>query len=96
MPPVERPVQDYSKSCLAVAEHQLSTMDGDLPLAISYLETVASSNSEDVTRAAELLRVAIENLKMQEEKAKNKAAETVEDSLDMKTESPIPVVPTNS
>ncbi|KAG6820746.1 hypothetical protein H0H93_012392 [Arthromyces matolae] len=51
-----RPVQDYAKSSLEVAEYQIRIPNGDLVLARDYLEIVASSNSEDVGKAAELLK----------------------------------------
>lgn len=53
---LERPVQDYAKSSLEVAEYQLRISDGDLSLASEYLEIVAASNAEDVGRATELLK----------------------------------------
>ena len=49
---------DYAKSCIAVAEYNLSISEGDLELARNYLETVAASNSEEVVRAGELLKIA--------------------------------------
>ncbi|KAF9066627.1 hypothetical protein BDP27DRAFT_1449615 [Rhodocollybia butyracea] len=51
-----RPVQDYAKSSLEVAAYQLDIPDGDLLLAQDYLERVAASNAEDVTRAVEMLK----------------------------------------
>ena len=51
-----RPIQDYAKSCIYVARHQLHVLDGDLFLARDYLERVASSNSEEVAMAADLLK----------------------------------------
>ncbi|KAG6891478.1 hypothetical protein C0992_006209 [Termitomyces sp. T32_za158] len=51
-----RPIQDYAKSSLEVAEYQMRIPNGDLVLARDYLEIVASSNAEDVGRAAELLK----------------------------------------
>ncbi|KAG6900254.1 hypothetical protein C0993_000707 [Termitomyces sp. T159_Od127] len=51
-----RPIQDYAKSSLEVAEYQMRVPNGDLVLARDYLEIVASSNAEDVGRAAELLK----------------------------------------
>ncbi|KAJ6586986.1 hypothetical protein DFH09DRAFT_1142190 [Mycena vulgaris] len=50
-----RPIQDFAKSSLKVAEHNLRT-NGDLLLARDYLKTVAASNVEEVVRAAELLK----------------------------------------
>ncbi|KAH9485432.1 Anaphase-promoting complex subunit 8 [Psilocybe cubensis] len=53
-----RPVQDFSKSILEVAEYemQIPNDDGDLILAKDYLEVVATSNAEDVVRATDLLK----------------------------------------
>ena len=51
-----RPIQDYAKSCIYVARHQLHAPDGDLFLARDYLERVASSNAEEVAMAADLLK----------------------------------------
>ncbi|KAG6841888.1 hypothetical protein C0991_005618 [Blastosporella zonata] len=51
-----RPIQDYAKSSLEVAEYHIRIPNGDLNLAAEYLERVASSNAEDVGRAAELLK----------------------------------------
>jgi anaphase-promoting complex subunit 8 len=51
-----RPIQDYAKSCIYVARHQLHAPDGDLFLAREYLERVASSNAEEVAMAADLLK----------------------------------------
>ncbi|KIM75485.1 hypothetical protein PILCRDRAFT_98910 [Piloderma croceum F 1598] len=51
-----RPVPDYAKSSLYVARHQITTIDGDLELAREYLERVATSNSEEVGQAGELLK----------------------------------------
>jgi hypothetical protein len=50
-----RPIQDFAKSSLKVAEFNLRT-NGDLLLAQEYLKIVAASNVEDVVRAAELLK----------------------------------------
>ncbi|KAJ7045580.1 hypothetical protein C8F04DRAFT_1065361 [Mycena alexandri] len=50
-----RPVQDFAKSSIKVAEYQLSAV-GDLLLATDYLTTVAASNVEEVGRAAEVLK----------------------------------------
>jgi anaphase-promoting complex subunit 8 len=58
-----RPVQDYAKSSLEVAEYQMQIPNGDLALAQNYLERVAVSNAEDVARAAELLKSV--NLRIQ-------------------------------
>lgn len=50
-----RPIQDFAKSSLKVADHHLRT-NGDLFLARDYLKAVAASNVEEVVRAAELLK----------------------------------------
>lgn len=52
----ERPVQDYAKSSIYVARHQMVTPGGDLSLAKEYLERVANSNAEEVTQAADWLK----------------------------------------
>ena len=51
-----RPIQDYAKSCMEVAEYEMRIPNGDLILARDYLELVAGSNAEDVGRASELLK----------------------------------------
>lgn len=51
-----RPIQDYAKSSLEVAEYEMRKPNGDLFLAKDYLERVAGSNAEDVGRASELLK----------------------------------------
>ena len=51
-----RPIQDYAKSCMEVAEYEMRIPNGDLNLARDYLELVAGSNAEDVGRASELLK----------------------------------------
>ena len=51
-----RPIQDYSKSILEVAEYEMQVPNGNLNHAKDSLEIVASSNAEEVTRAAELLK----------------------------------------
>lgn len=51
-----RPVPEYAKSCMYVARHQTTAVDGDLELAREYLERVATSNSEEVGQATELLK----------------------------------------
>ncbi|KAF8210340.1 hypothetical protein K438DRAFT_1710994 [Mycena galopus ATCC 62051] len=64
-----RPIQDFAKSSLRVAEYHLRT-NGDLLLAREYLTTVAASNVEDVVRAAELLKtvnLALHNRSLNEE-----------------------------
>ncbi|PPQ80670.1 LOW QUALITY PROTEIN: hypothetical protein CVT26_007116 [Gymnopilus dilepis] len=57
-----RPVQDYAKSCIEIAEYEMQIPTGDLLLAREYLELVASSNSEEVGRAADLLKVVKETI----------------------------------
>lgn len=51
-----KPVPEFAKSSIYVARHQITAVDGDLGLAREYLERVASSNSEEVGQAAELLK----------------------------------------
>lgn len=63
-----RPIQDYSKSSVAVAEYQLQIPDGDLQLAREYLERVSGSNAEEAGQAGELLKIVKIGL---EEKARN-------------------------
>ncbi|KAJ6593964.1 hypothetical protein B0H19DRAFT_1093066 [Mycena capillaripes] len=50
-----RPIQDFAKSTIKIAEHYLRT-NGDLVLAREYLTAVAASNVEEVVLAAELLK----------------------------------------
>lgn len=52
----ERPIQDYAKSSLVVAEYHMRIPGGDLHLAKDYVERVAGSNAEDVGRASEFLK----------------------------------------
>lgn len=51
-----RPIQDYAKSSLEVADYEMRIPDGNLNLAKQYLDQVAASNAEDVGRAKELLK----------------------------------------
>lgn len=53
---IVRPIHDYAKSSLEVAEYEMRVPGGDLLLAKGYLEQVATSNAEDVARAADLLK----------------------------------------
>lgn len=62
-----RPIQDYAKSSLEVAEYHMQTPDGDLILARDYLEKVAGSNAEDVARASELLKIVKTSIRDREE-----------------------------
>ncbi|KAF9475766.1 TPR-like protein [Pholiota conissans] len=52
-----RPIQDYAKSSLEVADYEMRVPDGNLNLAREYLNQVSSSNAEDVGRAKEMLKV---------------------------------------
>ncbi|KAJ7783244.1 hypothetical protein B0H16DRAFT_1496073 [Mycena metata] len=54
-----RPIQDFAKSSIRVAEYQLFAPGAgeDLQLARDYLATVAASNVEEVGRAADLLKM---------------------------------------
>lgn len=67
-----RPIQDFAKSCIKVAEHYLRT-NGDLQVAREYLKTVAGSNVEEVVRAAELLKEATQEDIEAEERRKASA-----------------------
>ncbi|KNZ72808.1 Anaphase-promoting complex subunit 8 [Termitomyces sp. J132] len=67
----ERPIQDYAKSSLEVAEYHMRIPNGDLALARDYLEIVASSNAEDVGRAAELLKTVKATIQAQAMSADN-------------------------
>ncbi|KAH9482283.1 Anaphase-promoting complex subunit 8 [Psilocybe cubensis] len=51
-----RRIQDFSRSCIEVAEYEMHLPNGDLSLAKDYLEMVAMSNSEDVKLATDLLK----------------------------------------
>ncbi|KAI6002699.1 hypothetical protein EDD15DRAFT_2385326 [Pisolithus albus] len=51
-----RPVQDYAKSSIYVARHQMVIPGGDLELAKEYLERIAHSNVEEVTQATDWLK----------------------------------------
>ncbi|KAI6033089.1 hypothetical protein F5J12DRAFT_902772 [Pisolithus orientalis] len=51
-----RPIQDYAKSSIYVARHQMVIPGGDLELAKEYLERIAQSNVEEVTQAADWLK----------------------------------------
>ncbi|KAH7909322.1 hypothetical protein BJ138DRAFT_1127757 [Hygrophoropsis aurantiaca] len=53
---LERPVQDYAKSSIYVADYEMTTPGGDFLLAKDYLEKVAQSNAEEVVGATELLK----------------------------------------
>jgi len=87
-----RPIADYAKSSLEVAEYHMRIPDGDLALARDYLERVAGSNAEDVARASELLKsvkVAIQAkaLKHAEERAQAATNAVTESSgVEMATE----------
>ncbi|TDL17279.1 TPR-like protein [Rickenella mellea] len=49
-------VHVYSRSCIYVAQFHMEKGGKDLTLAKEYLERVATSNAEEVTQAAELLK----------------------------------------
>lgn len=51
-----RPIQDYAKSSIYVARHQMVIPGGDLELAKEYLERIAHSNVEEVTQATDWLK----------------------------------------
>ncbi len=71
-----RPIQDYAKSSVAVAEYQLQIPDGDLLLAREYLERVAGSNAEEAGQSGELLKVV--KLAMEEKKTAGQARNSVD------------------
>lgn len=78
-----RPIADYAKSSLEVAEYHMRIPDGDLALARDYLERVAGSNAEDVARASELLKsvkaaIHAKSLKEAEERTQISANAAVE------------------
>ncbi|KIK09087.1 hypothetical protein K443DRAFT_671582 [Laccaria amethystina LaAM-08-1] len=81
-----RPIQDYAKSSLEVAEYHMRTTGGDLMLAKEYLERVAGSNAEDVGRASELLKdvkarmLDMAYLALEEARSKNAAVAPGSDS----------------
>lgn len=51
-----RAVQDFAKSSIYVARHQIMLPGGDLTLAKECLERIAQSNVEEVTQAADWLK----------------------------------------
>ncbi|EMD37381.1 hypothetical protein CERSUDRAFT_114054 [Gelatoporia subvermispora B] len=51
-----KPVTEYAKSALQVARYHFQYGGGDLQLAKQYLETIASSNAEEVGFATDLLK----------------------------------------
>lgn len=51
-----RPIAEYAKSCLEVAEYNITLQHGNLGLAKSLLDKVAASNSEEVVRATDMLK----------------------------------------
>ncbi|EIW82916.1 cell division control protein 23 [Coniophora puteana RWD-64-598 SS2] len=51
-----RPVPDYAKSAVFVAHYHMGIEGGDVLLAKEYLEKVAQSNAEEVSRASEMLK----------------------------------------
>ncbi|GJE95470.1 TPR-like protein [Phanerochaete sordida] len=51
-----KPVIEYSRSAVHVAQYHLFQGGGDLELAKSYMEKVAASNAEEVREAADLLK----------------------------------------
>jgi anaphase-promoting complex subunit 8 len=87
-----RPIADYAKSSLEVAEYHMRIPGGDLALAKDYLEQVAGSNAEDVARASELLKSVIaaiqaKALKEDEERARVAASAAMESTgVEMATE----------
>ncbi|RXW25624.1 hypothetical protein EST38_g267 [Candolleomyces aberdarensis] len=53
-----RPLHEYAKSCLEVADYYTSSPDGDVLFAKELLEQVAASNSEEAPRAVDMLKLA--------------------------------------
>jgi anaphase-promoting complex subunit 8 len=53
---LDRPVTEYAKSSLEVAEYHMNVAQGDLLLAKGLLEQISTSNAEDVAKATELLK----------------------------------------
>ncbi len=53
---VDKPVADYAKSSILVAQYHLQQGGGDLYHAKTLMEAVASSQSEEVPKAVELLK----------------------------------------
>ncbi|KAJ2918027.1 hypothetical protein MD484_g2405, partial [Candolleomyces efflorescens] len=53
-----RPIPEYAKSCLEVADYYMSLQDGDFLFAKELLEQVAASNSEEAPRAGDMLKLA--------------------------------------
>jgi anaphase-promoting complex subunit 8 len=89
---LDRPIADYAKSSLEVAEYHMRIPNGDLVLARDYLERVAGSNAEDVARASELLKsvkaaIQAKALKEAEERTQIAANAAMESTgLEMTTE----------
>ena len=52
----DRPVTEYARSSLEVAEYHMNVAHGDLLLAKGLLEQISTSNAEDVAKATELLK----------------------------------------
>lgn len=73
-----RPVIDYAKSSVEVAQYQLKIPNGDLLLARDYLVRVAASNSEEVGVASELLKTVNQALHERDVKEVEGAAGHVE------------------
>ncbi|KAF7428632.1 Anaphase-promoting complex subunit 23 [Pleurotus ostreatus] len=72
----QRPVADYAKSCLEVAEFEVNTLGGNLMLAKECAETVAGSNAEEVGRASDLLKgikMRLRDLELAETEARERA-----------------------
>ncbi|KAF9268939.1 TPR-like protein [Marasmius fiardii PR-910] len=76
-----RPIHEYSKSALEVAEHQLklynlyegvSGGNWDLYLAKEYIQIVARSNSEEVIRSAEVLKEVLRAIEDFEERERGR------------------------
>lgn len=59
---IDRPIADYAKSTLEVANYHMHNPGGNLHLARELLAVVAQSNAEDVDKAQEMLKEVNEML----------------------------------
>ena len=55
-PCIDRPVNEYALSSVQFAKYHINKAGGDFELAKTYLERVATSNSELVQQATDLLK----------------------------------------
>ena len=66
---IDRPIADYAKSTLEVANYHMHNPGGNLHLARELLAVVAQSNAEDVDKAQEMLKEVNEMLQARQVKA---------------------------